>query len=153
MANRSQRAYRELLRQISSGEMEPGTTVTEQELANRLGVSRTPIREALARLGQHGLISRLPGSSVVIQAIGASRRAQLAEVRGVLEGYAARLLTRNATETDLAMLEHLGQVADEAIAAGFLEQVVEAEVQFHDFLVKRSGNAELAALLESNSLL
>lgn len=153
MANRSQQAYEELLLLIRSGELAAGATVTEQELVDRLGVSRTPIREALARLAQHGLVNRLPGSSVVVEAMDLSRYLQLAEVRGVLESYAARLFVRNATEADMAVLEQLGRAVDEAAARKDREGETVAEQQFHEFLVRRSGNVELVALLERASLL
>jgi DNA-binding GntR family transcriptional regulator len=153
VANRSQQAYEELLRLIRSGELAAGATVTEQELVQRLGVSRTPIREALSRLAQHGLVSRLPGSSVVVETMDLSRYVQLAEVRGVLESYAARLFVRNATEADMAVLEQLGQAVDEAAGGHDRERERRVETQFHDFLVKRSGNVELTALLERTNLL
>ena len=153
MGNRSQQAYEELLRLIRSGALAAGATVTEQELVDRLGVSRTPIREALTRLAQHGLVSRLPGSSVVVETMDLSRYVQLAEVRGVLESYAARLFARNATEADLGLLEQLGLAVDEAASGDDSERELAVETQFHDFLVKRSGNVELAALLERTSLL
>lgn len=153
MANRSGQAYEELLRLIRSGELPAGATVTEQELVRRLGVSRTPIREALARLAQYGMVSRRPGSSVVIETMDLSRYVQLAEVRGVLESYGARLFVRNATEADMILLERLGQAVDEATSADDRERMVATETEFHHFLVKRSGNTELASMLEATGLL
>jgi len=151
---RSEEAYQELLRMIRSGELPSGTVVTELELVERLGVSRTPIREALSRLMQYGVVSRRPGSSVVVQAMDLSRYVQLAEVRGVLESYAARLFVRNATEADMAVLEQLARAVDEAAAENArAERVVANETEFHGFLVKRSGNTELASILEQTSLL
>jgi DNA-binding GntR family transcriptional regulator len=150
---RSEAAYLELLRLIRAGELPSGTVVTEQELVARLGVSRTPIREALARLMQYGVISRRPGSSVVVQAMDLSRYVQLAEVRGVLESYAARLFVRNATEADMTVLEQLARAVDEADAAGDSDAAVATETEFHSFLVKRCGNGELANMLEATSLL
>lgn len=150
---RSDQAYHELLRLIRSGELPSGTAVTEQDLVDRLGVSRTPIREALARLTQYGVVTRHPGSSVVIQPMDLSRYVQLAEVRGVLESYAARLFVRNATEADMAVLEQLAIAVDESETAGDEDRVVAAETEFHSFLAKRSGNTELANILETTSLL
>jgi len=151
---RSEEAYQELLRMIRSGELPSGTVVTEQELVDRLGVSRTPIREALSRLMQYGVVSRRPGSSVVVQAMDLSRYVQLAEVRGVLESYAARLFVRNATEADMAVLEQLARAVDEAAAENAqADAVVTTETEFHSFIVKRCGNTELAGMLEQTSLL
>jgi DNA-binding GntR family transcriptional regulator len=150
---RSEEAYQELLRLIRSGEVPSGTVLTEQELVERLGVSRTPIREAIARLMQYGVISRRPGSSVVVQAMDLSRYVQLAEVRGVLESYAARLFVRNATEADLAVLEQLARAVDEADAAVDNDRLIAAETEFHSFVMKRCGNTELAHLLETTGLL
>ncbi|HCU35453.1 MAG TPA: GntR family transcriptional regulator [Armatimonadetes bacterium] len=149
----SEQVYEELLRLIRSGELLAGTTVTETELSDRLGVSRTPIREALTRLSQYGVVSRRPGSSVVVEAMDLSRYVQLAEVRGVLESYAARLFARNATEADIAILEQLARAVDEADGSNDLDRVVAAETEFHGFLAKRSGNSELVRMLEVTSLL
>ncbi len=149
---RSEQAFQQLLRLIRAGELPAGTTVTEQELVERLGVSRTPIREALTRLVQYGVVSRRPGASVVIQPLDLSRYVQLAEVRGVLEGYAARLFVRNATEADMVVVEQLAQAVDEANDAGNHEQEVAADMEFHNFIIKRCGNSELAHLLEVTNL-
>lgn len=153
VAGRSQQAYEELLRLIRSGELAPGATVTEQDLVARIGVSRTPIREALVQAAQHGLVRRLPGSSVVVESIDLSRYLQLAEVRGVLESYAARLFAQHATATDRAVLARLAETVDAVTAAGDDEQVLVADLQFHEFVVKRSGNTELAALVARTHLL
>lgn len=142
-----------MLRLIRSGELPAGTAITELELVERLGVSRTPIREALARLVQYGVVSRRPGSSVVVQAMDLSRYVQLAEVRGVLESYAARLFVRNAIEADMIVLEQLARAVDEAAQTGDHEQGVVTETEFHTFIVKRCGNTELASILEVTSLL
>lgn len=151
---RSEEAYQELLRLIRAGELPSGTVVTEQELVDRLGVSRTPIREALSRLMQYGVVSRRPGSSVVVQAMDLSRYVQLAEMRGVLESYAARLFVRNATEADMAVLERLARAVDDATAeSAHADPVVASETEFHSFIVKRCGNTELASMLEQTSLL
>jgi len=150
---RSEEAYHELLRLFRSGELPSGSVLTEQELVTRLGVSRTPIREALARLMQYGVVSRRPGSSVVVQAMDLSRYVQLAEVRGVLESYAARIFVRHATEADMVVLEQLARAVDEAAAGADEDRMVATETEFHSFLVKRSGNTELASILETTSLL
>ena len=150
---RSEEAYRELLRLIRSGELPAGTVLTEQELVERLKVSRTPIREALVRLMQYGVVSRHPGSSVVVQSLDLSRYTQLVEVRGVLESYAARIFVRNASEADMAVLEQLARAVDEADASGDQDQLIAAEMEFHNFLVKRSGNTELTHVIETTSLL
>ncbi len=153
MAGRSQQAYEELLRLIRSGELAPGATITEQDLVARIGVSRTPIREALVQAAQHGLVRRLPGASVVVERIDLNRYLQLAEVRGVLESYAARLFARHATPADRAVLARLAEAVDAVTDAGDDEQLLVADLQFHEFVVQRSGNPELAALVARTHLL
>jgi DNA-binding GntR family transcriptional regulator len=90
----SDRAYSALREQILDGRLEPGTVLAEVEQSTRLGVSRTPLREALARLGADGLVSAHSGRGVVVTEVSVDRVAELFEVRGALEEQAARLAAR-----------------------------------------------------------
>ncbi len=87
----SDRAYSTLRDEILEWKLAPGTMLAEVEQAARLGVSRTPIREALARLGAEGLVESLPGRGVVVAAASADSAVELFEVRVALETTAAAL--------------------------------------------------------------
>ncbi|GAB3607433.1 GntR family transcriptional regulator [Conyzicola nivalis] len=90
----SERAYSALREQILDGQLEPGVVLAEVEQSTRLGVSRTPLREALARLSADGLVSAHSGRGVVVTDVDLGRITELFEVRGALEEQAARLAAR-----------------------------------------------------------
>ena len=100
----SDRAYSALREQILDGELSPGSVLGEVEQSTRLGVSRTPLREALARLSADGLVSTHSGRGVVVTDVDLGRIAELFEVRSALEEQAARLAARRR---DRAVFESL----------------------------------------------
>jgi DNA-binding GntR family transcriptional regulator len=90
----SDRAYTVLREQIIDGELAPGTLLAEVEQSTRLGVSRTPVREALSRLAADGLVATHSGRGFVVSDVPLTRIAELFEVRSALEEQAARLAAR-----------------------------------------------------------
>ena len=90
----SNRAYSTLRREILDGQLAPGTALAEVDQAERLGVSRTPLREALSRLGAEGLVSTHSGRGLVVTPVSTANVTELFEVRQALEGQAARLAAR-----------------------------------------------------------
>lgn len=110
--------YAVLREHIVSGELAPGETLSEVALAERLSVSRTPIREALRRLEQDGLVRRA-GRRLVVRRRTPEEVAEMYEVREVLEACAARAAARRATGLDVARIE----AAEERLRAGVAEDV------------------------------
>ncbi|HET6704479.1 GntR family transcriptional regulator [Amycolatopsis sp.] len=105
------RAYRAIRDAITTGELRPGQKVTERGLAERLSVSPTPVREAIRRLEQDGLLERTGPRTVQVTAFGDSAIQDLAEVEVALRGMVARFAARHASP---AQLDHLDAVLDEA---------------------------------------
>jgi DNA-binding GntR family transcriptional regulator len=106
-------AYDLLLRAIEGGRLQPGSRLREVELAERFGISRTPVREAIKRLETQGLVTHEPNQGAVITKLDYARTVELYLVREVLEGAGARLAATLATETELGVLrammdEHRG---------------------------------------------
>jgi DNA-binding GntR family transcriptional regulator len=106
-------AYDLLLRAIEGGRLQPGSRLREVELAERFGISRTPVREAIKRLETQGLVTHEPNQGAVITKLDYARTVELYLVREVLEGAGARLAATQATETELGVLrammdEHRG---------------------------------------------
>lgn len=99
-------AYTMILDAIDTGIYRPGDRLVESELADRLGVSRTPIREALQRLETQSLLVR-DGRSLIVASLDHNQMAELYVVRGELEGLAARLAARNATAEEVALLREM----------------------------------------------
>lgn len=99
-------AYEMILEAIDTGTYKPGSRLVESELADRFGVSRTPIREALQRLETQSLLTR-DGRSLIVASLDHSQLSELYVVRGALEGLAARLAARHATPEELAVLRDM----------------------------------------------
>jgi DNA-binding GntR family transcriptional regulator len=99
-------AYSMILDAIDTGTYRPGDRLVENELAERFGVSRTPIREALQRLETQSLLTR-DGRSLIVASLDHNQMAELYVVRGELEGLAARLAARNATEEEVLLLREM----------------------------------------------
>lgn len=102
----SKDAYELILEAIDTGVYKPGSRLVENELADRFGVSRTPIREALQRLETQSLLTR-DGRSLIVASLDHSQLSELYVVRGALEGLAARLAARHATPEELAVLRDM----------------------------------------------
>lgn len=99
-------AYQLILHAIDIGTYRPGDRLVESELAERFGVSRTPIREALQRLETQSLLSR-DGRSLIVASLDHNQLAELYVVRSELEGLAARLAARHATEEEVRLLQDM----------------------------------------------
>lgn len=99
-------AYEMILEAIDTGTYKPGSRLVESELAERFGVSRTPIREALQRLETQSLLTR-DGRSLIVASLDHSQLSELYVVRGALEGLAARLAARHSTPEELAVLRDM----------------------------------------------
>lgn len=110
-----QGAYDRLCDEIRSGALAPGARLTETEIADRLGISRTPVREAIRRLEAEGLVDHQPRTGAVVRRLDYPEIMELYEMRAVLEGTAARLAARAASPVEL---EELGAINAEMVALG-----------------------------------
>jgi DNA-binding GntR family transcriptional regulator len=143
-----ERVYEALLGLIGAGALAPGDQLDEQALAARLGVSRTPLRAAIARLAQEGLVVTLPYRGSFVRRFTVEEIDGLYEVRAALEGLAARRAARRLTP---AGLQTIGAILDEcqaALDAGDLEAYGQADARFHRALAEASGNPTLVETLD-----
>jgi DNA-binding GntR family transcriptional regulator len=108
-------AYRSIRAAIATGEIKPGQKVTERGLAERLSVSPTPIREAIRRLEQDGLLERTGPRTVKVSVVGDSAIQDLAEVEVALRGMVARFAAKHATSEQLDRLDALLDEADDLL--------------------------------------
>ncbi|MDV3126970.1 GntR family transcriptional regulator [Mycobacterium sp. 21AC1] len=99
-----ERVYRYLRQQITTGEYGGGIRLTEEEIAEDLGVSRTPIREALQRLTSEGLVERVRRGQLIVVEVDATARAELHELRVAFDQVAAKLLTAKSADVDWVSL-------------------------------------------------
>lgn len=143
---RTQEVYARLRDAIVLGELRPNERLVEAELAERLAVSRTPIRECLPRLASEGLIvNRGHGWSVLEHT--ADQIREIYDVRAALEGYATRLAALRATEVQVTEIEGLAARAESAVHLA-RAQIVAANERFHDSVIASAGSGRLALAVE-----
>lgn len=146
-----QAAYQALLDLIITRELEPGRHLVEQELAELLGVSRQPVREALQRLNNEGWVDLRPGYGAFVHVASESEADQLLTVRALLETESARLAALEAGTEAVERLWDLWRVGVAAVDSDDLDLVVTANADFHRTVTEVAGNqvlAELAAQVE-----
>jgi len=129
-----ERTYEYLKSSIFSGRFTPGERLAEEHLAGELGVSRTPVREALHKLEQDGLIEPLGARGFCIPRDSEEEIEDLFELRTVLEGYTLKIICERITDEQIAVLEGIVNRADEALRRERIEEVFQWNTQFHDTL-------------------
>ena len=138
-------AYTLILEAIDRGDIKPGARLVETELAERLGVSRTPVREALQRLEAQDVVAR-EGRSLRVATLDHDQLGELYEVRGVVEGLAARLAARHAAPEEIEVLQQMVE-ADRALI-GNPTALSLANRTFHRQLHRASHNRYLSQMLQ-----
>lgn len=128
---------------IISGELEPGTSLSEIALAEAFGVSRTPVREALKQLQTEGLVEIRPRVGTFVTAPSRREISELFEMKALLEGAAARLLAQRGSVPELDLLRDNLRQADAAVAADDRERYAHLVHEFHDLLIQGADNAKL----------
>ena len=140
--------YSRLRDAIVDGTLEPGEQLKDGELAAWLGVSRTPVREALLRLARGGLVVARPGRSTIVSTL--DRRAVLnaRDVVAAMHELALRESVPDLTETDLETMRDANRRFREALEAGDVQAALRADDDFHGVPVAASGNDALATVLD-----
>ncbi len=146
----SEATYRRLRFDIVRGLLRPNERLIEAELAERLTVSRTPVRESLQRLAADGLVVSRRRGWVVYEHTPDEIR-EIYEIRSALEGYAAGLAAERATEEHLLEIAKILQESVD-IARVPRQRMVEVNDRFHDAIIEASGNRRLAEEIRRNRL-
>jgi DNA-binding GntR family transcriptional regulator len=144
----SDQVYYYIKRMILSGGIRGGEKIPEEKVAQQFGVSRTPIREALNRLEEYGLIKIKPRSYAVVVALDPQEAGQLAIIRSQLETLAVSLLTDCGTQEDFRELEILVQECNALIAEGDIAATFEKDSLLHLEITRRTGNRHLHEICE-----
>jgi DNA-binding GntR family transcriptional regulator len=148
MSQRSSEGVARLLRKaILDGRLQPGQPLRERALAEELGISRTPIREALFILQGEGLVGLTPNRGATVRTITATDIAEIYALRAVLESHAAATAAEHVTDADLARLEEayarLERIGDHGIA----HEQADADLQFHAAIAHAAGNQLLKTMI------
>lgn len=150
MLRASDRAYREIRRQIVTGDLRPGTQLKEEELAESCGVSRTPIRDALRRLEAELFVRRSDSQRSFVAEWSIGDIDEMFTLRGMLEGHAAaRAAARIGAEEILELRRH-NDAIDAAINArrqADIEGFLDHNRQFHAIVLEAAGSERLSAML------
>ena len=139
-------AYTLILEAIEAGVYQPGNRLVESELAEHLGVSRTPVREALQRLETQSMLRR-DGRSLIVASLDHNQLSELYAVRTELEGLAARLAARHATDEELRVLRRMVD-EDRALVGGDPRHLSQANKRFHRQIHLASHNRFLVQQLD-----
>lgn len=142
----SELAYRELRRLIVTLELAPGSPVSEAELCERLGLGRTPIREAVRALAAERLIDVYPRRGTFVADVDPRQLSAIAEVREELEPFAARLAAKRRTIDDIAVIDAL--IADIDAAEPAMRSLIELDQRIHRHVYRCAHNEVLASLCE-----
>ena len=145
-------AYRVLREMITGGDLVPGERLTERGLATRLGVSPTPVREAISRLEHERLLERPDGRVLTVAAPSLNRLWELALIQAALGGVAARLAAANATEEDLARIAEAHEQAQRVERKGrtfeqIVHETIDATRRFHRLIDEAAHNPVLGDMI------
>lgn len=139
--------FNTLRQAILKGELAPGERLMEIQLAERLGVSRTPIREAIRKLELEGLVLMIPRKGAEVAKISEKSLRDVLEVRRSLEELAIELACQRMNEEDIEKLEEAQAAFAEAIAAGDAMAIAESDESYHDAIYRGTYNDRLVQIL------
>ena len=141
--------FQTLRQAILRGELKPGERLMEIQLANKLGVSRTPIREAIRKLELEGLVLMIPRKGAEVAKISEKSLKDVLEVRRSLEELAIELACQRMTDTDLQELERKQKKFCEAISRGSAMDIAESDESYHDVIYNCTRNTRLVQILNN----
>jgi len=132
---------------ILKGTLKPGEKVAEPELAERFGISRTPIREAFRQLESEGYLTVIPRKGAVVAALSEQDVQEFYAIKSILEGYAAELAATRLSEKDIEKLEAINEKLKSLAKEGDVKSFFRTHSEFHDLFVKAAGNHKLTELI------
>ena len=135
--------YNQIRDLIIMRKLKPGEKLNEQYLARKLGTSRTPIREALLRLQEDGLVTNEPFRGTYVTVFTPRDIQEIYDLRKALEGMSARLALPSITDLEYASLRQLIESSIKMLELGEIEEYIRTDARFHDTLVQMSGNRRL----------
>lgn len=137
---------------ILSGELPPGSTLGEVALGSRLGISRTPIREALVVLQTEGLVDMAPNRTAMVRSFNAHDLHEMHSLRAVLEGHAASLAAVRLTDVELSELKaSCRRFRELRRETEHLPRLVDENFVFHDIIIRAAGSTRLDAMIRNVS--
>ncbi|MEU0742935.1 GntR family transcriptional regulator [Streptomyces sp. NPDC006134] len=146
----AERAYEELKGAVLAGRLSPGDALSVPALAAQMGISRSPVREAVQRLIHDGLATHVAHRGAVVATVDIEDVRQLYVVREVMEGLAARLATERLDAARVAGLRELLERHEAQVASGFDERThTDMDMAYHRLIREAAGNSHLTAALDT----
>ena len=141
--------FNTLRQAILRGELKPGERLMEIQLANKLGVSRTPIREAIRKLELEGLVLMIPRKGAEVAEITEKSLRDVLEVRRALEELAVQLACEKITKEEIRELERVAKEFQQVVNSSDITEIAEVDVCFHDIIYTATDNQKLIQLLNN----
>jgi len=132
---------------ILRGALKPGEKVAEPELAERFGISRTPIREAFRQLESEGYLTVIPRKGAVVTALSERDVEEFYAIKSILEGYAARMAAVNLSGKDIDRLEAINDRLEQLARDGDVKTFFRVHNEFHELFIRAAGNEKLLELI------
>jgi len=132
---------------ILNGQLKPGEKVAEPELAERFGISRTPIREAFRQLESEGYLTVIPRKGAVVTDLSEREVEEFYSIKSILEGYAARMAAEKMTDKDCERLETINLRLKQLAAEGDVKTFFRVHDEFHELFIRAAGNDKLFTLI------
>lgn len=133
---------------ILKGNLKPGEKVAEPELAERFGISRTPIREAFRQLESEGYLTVIPRKGAVVAALSEQDVQEFYAIKSILEGYAAELAAHRLSEKEIDRLETINERLKQLSKEGDVKTFFRVHNEFHELFLKAAGNSKLYELIQ-----
>ena len=143
--------FNTLRQAILTGELKPGERLMEIHLANRLGVSRTPIREAIRKLELEGLVTMIPRRGAEVAQITEKNMSDVLEVRRALDALCVEPACDRTTQEELNSLKQACEDFEIAVNTRDVKRIAQADVELHDIIVRATGNDRLIQLVNNLS--
>ena len=147
--NRKEQAYCEIKGRILSGHYRPGEIFSESAMVADLGISRTPIREAIRKLELEGLVLMIPRRGAEVAEITEQNLRDVLEVREALEELSVKLACEHATQAQIEEMKQAAQVFKESLSGDDVTRIAEADVAFHDAINMATDNQKLIQILNN----
>ena len=141
--------FNTLRQAILRGELKPGERLMEIQLANKLGVSRTTIREAIRKLELEGLVLMIPRKGAEVAEITEKSLRDVLEVRRALEELAVQLACEKITKEEIRELERVAKEFQQVVNSSDITEIAEVDVCFHDIIYTATDNQKLIQLLNN----
>nr|WP_291317375.1 GntR family transcriptional regulator [Desulfuromonas sp.] len=132
---------------ILRGALKPGEKVAEPELAERFGISRTPIREAFRQLESEGYLTVIPRKGAVVTSLSERDVEEFYAIKSILEGYAARMAAENMSEKEVERLETINDRLEQLALDGDVKTFFRVHNEFHELFIRAAGNEKLEELI------